>query len=320
MSEGTLVYMEMQDGEYKKSALEVLSEGRRLADSLGTDLTAVVIGAGVTDKAPQLGTYGADKVVVADDGALAEYSVGAYTSTLGAIVEAHQPQLMLTAASVQTKEITAYLSARLNTGLAMECMSVALEDGRLIATRSLYGGKVIASIEVKGSPAMAVLRSNVAEVAESPREAVVETVAAVTGHTGTRVTATRMETDCKVDLTEASYVCSGGRGMGCADFEIIEKLAAQLGGAVGASRNAVDEGWRPVSDQVGQTGKVVAPKIYFACGISGAIQHIAGIRNADVIVAINKDPDAPIFKVADYGIVGDLFEMVPAITAAIENQ
>jgi len=319
MSAGILVYTEYADGAFKKSTLETVSEGRRLADSLETDLVAVAFGPGAADHAAQLGTYGADTVLVADDQALADFAGDAFTDTLCKIVEERQPRILLAVAAVSTKELMARLAARLNSGLAMECSGLKLSGDDLVATRALYGGKVIADVAVQGSPKMAVLRPNVSAIVEAPREAVVETVPAVADRTRTRVTAKRLESDGRVELTEADFVCSGGRGLGGDDFSVIEDLAAALEGAVGASRNAVDEGWRPVSDQVGQTGKVVSPKIYFACGISGAIQHLAGIRSSDIIVAINKDPDAPIFKVADYGIVGDLFEVVPALTAEIEK-
>jgi len=316
---GIFVYTEYADGAFKKSTLVTVSEGRRLADSLETDLVAVAFGPGAADHAAQLGTYGADTVLVADDQALADFAGDAFTDTLCKIVEERQPRILLAVAAVSTKELMARLAARLNSGLAMECSGLKLSGDDLVATRALYGGKVIADVAVQGSPKMAVLRPNVSAIVEAPREAVVETVPAVADRARTRVTAKRLESDGRVELTEADFVCSGGRGLGGDDFSVIEDLAAALEGAVGASRNAVDEGWRPVSDQVGQTGKVVSPKIYFACGISGAIQHLAGIRSSDIIVAINKDPDAPIFKVADYGIVGDLFEVVPALTAEIEK-
>ena len=317
MSADILVYTEYGDGGFKKSALEAVSEGRRLADLLGGQVSAVAIGPGSREHAPQLGTYGADSVLAVDDEALTDFNGDGFTDTLFKIVEARRPQFILAVASVTAKELLGRLAARLNSGLAMECSRLRLENDGLVATRALYGGKVIADVALKGSPAIAVLRPNVAPVTPAPREAQIESVAATAQRSRTRVTSKRMESEGKVELTEADFVCSGGRGMGGDDFSLIEGLAAALEGAVGASRNAVDEGWRPVSDQVGQTGKVVAPKAYFACGISGAIQHIAGIRSADIIIAINKDPDAPIFKVADYGIVGDLFEVVPAITAEI---
>lgn len=319
MSQGVLVYAEQQDGNFKKSVFEVLSEGRRLADELGTQLTAVVMGQDIVEKAWELGIYGADRVMVADDPALAEYTTDIYTDTLFKIIETNKPQIVLAAASVCGKELGSRLAARLNTGLAMECTNLKLKSEHLTALRSLYGGKVIAQVTLKGTPQMAILRPNVADVVQAIREAAVETVPAVTEKTRTRVKGKKMETGGKVELTEADYIVSGGRGMGGPEYSLLEDLANVLGGAVGASRNAVDEGWRPVSDQVGQTGKVVSPKIYFACGISGAIQHIAGIRTSDVIVAINKDPEAPIFRVADYGIADDLFEVVPAITEEIEK-
>ena len=319
MLQGVLVYAEQQDGNFKKSVYEAISEGRRLADGLGTQLICVVMGHGIVESAGKLGIYGADRVMVTDDPALAEYTTDIHTDTLFKVLEMIKPQIVLATSSVHGKELGSRLAARLNTGLAMECTNLKLEGEHLTATRSLYGGKVVAQVTLKGTPQIAILRPNVASVVQANREVTVEKVPIVKKKQRTRVKAKRMETSIKVELTEAGYIVSGGRGMGGPDYSLLEKLAVALGGAVGASRNAVDEGWRPVFDQIGQTGKVVSPKIYFACGISGAIQHIAGIRASDVIVAINKDPEAPIFKVADYGIVDDLFDAVPAITEEIEK-
>jgi electron transfer flavoprotein alpha subunit len=319
MSQKILVFAEQVDGSFRKSAFEVVSEGRRLADALGGELTAVVMGGEVARMASELGTYGADKVLVAEAPELTDYTTDAYTDTLDAIVRNTEPQIVLAASSVFGKDLFARLAARLDTGLACECSAFELEDGQLVATRALYGGKVVSRTRIDGTPQMALLRPNVAKIVERDKTAEVETVRAMVENIRTRVVENKIDTGGKLELTEADYVVSGGRGLGGSDYSLLEALAAELNGAIGASRNAVDEGWRPVSDQVGQTGKVVTPKIYFACGISGAIQHIAGIRNADVIVAINKDPDAPIFRYADYGIVADLFEMVPAVTEQLQK-
>jgi electron transfer flavoprotein alpha subunit len=319
MASGVFVFAEQVDKGFKKSTLEAVSEGRRMADALGERLCAMVLGDGIIELAAELGTYGADKVLVAEDAALADFSADAYVQTLFQAIQETDPRLVLTAATVTAKELFARLAAKLDSGLAMECTELTMAGETLTAKRSLYGGKVIATVTVQGSPMMATLRPNVAEVVEAARTAEVVSVAAVTEGARTKIVDKQLESGETVELTEANFVVSGGRGMGGPDYSLLEALAKALGGAVGASRQAVDEGWRPVSDQVGQTGKVVSPKVYFACGISGAIQHVAGIRTSDVIVAINKDEDAPIFRIADYGLQGDLNEVVPAIIAEVKK-
>jgi electron transfer flavoprotein alpha subunit len=319
MASGVFVFAEQVDNGFKKSSLEAVSEGRRLADALGETMCAMVLGSGVADLAAGLGTYGADKVLVADDAALADFTADAYTQTLFQAIQESDPRVVLAAATVTGKELFARLAAKLDTGLAMECSDLAVAGGSLTAKRSLYGGKVIATVTAQGSPQMATLRPNVTDVVETAKNAEVVTVAAATEGIRTKVVNQQLDSGDKVELTEANFVVSGGRGIGGPDYGLLEELARALGGAVGASRSAVDEGWRPVSDQVGQTGKVVSPKVYFACGISGAIQHVAGIRTSDVIVAINKDEDAPIFRIADYGVKADLNEVVPAIIAEVKK-
>lgn len=319
MASGVFVFAEQVDKGFKKSTLEAVSEGRRLADALGEPLCAMVLGDGIADLAAELGTYGAEKVLVAEDAALADFAADIYTQTVFQAIKDTDARIVLAAATVTGKELFARIAAKLDTGLAMECSDLVMEGDTLMAKRSLYGGKVIATMTVQGSPMMATLRPNVVDVAEAAKTVEVATVAAVTDGARTKVVGKQLESGEKVELTEANFVVSGGRGMGGPDYSLLEELAQTLGGAVGASRNAVDEGWRPVSEQVGQTGKVVSPKVYFACGISGAIQHVAGIRTSDVIVAINKDEDAPIFRIADYGIKADLNEVVPAIIAEVKK-
>ncbi|MDJ0781628.1 MAG: electron transfer flavoprotein subunit alpha/FixB family protein [Desulfosarcinaceae bacterium] len=319
MASGVFVFAEQVDNGFKKSTLEAVSEGRRLADALGEPLCAMVMGGGIAELAGGLGTYGVDKVLASDDTALIDFAADAYTQTLHQAIQEMGPRVVLAAATVTGKELFARLAAKLDTGLAMECSDLAMDGDALSAKRSLYGGKVIATVTVQGSPMLATLRPNVSDVVEAPKTAEVVSMAPVTSGGRTQVVDKQLESGGKVELTEANFVVSGGRGMGGPDYSLLEELAKSLGGAVGASRNAVDEGWRPVSDQVGQTGKVVSPKVYFACGISGAIQHVAGIRTSDVIVAINKDDDAPIFRIADYGVKGDLNEVVPAIIAEVKK-
>jgi len=319
MEQGVFVVAEHADGKFRKMAYEVVSEGRRLADSLGKALTAIVVGSGIEDTASELGKYGADKILIADDPALKDYATDTYVDVLFDLVKENDPQVLLLSASMQGKDLAARLSARLNAGLAMECIDLRLEGSNLIATRPMYGGKVWAEVAIAGKPQMAAIRPNVMKVEEVQRAGVVEKVSVNIRPARTRLLEKKLEATKKVDLTEADIIVSGGRGMGGPDFSVLEELAELLGGAVGASRSAVDEGWRPQSDQVGQTGKVVSPSLYIACGISGAIQHIAGMGTSKCIVAINKDPEAPIFKKADYQIVEDLFKAVPAITAEIKK-
>jgi electron transfer flavoprotein alpha subunit len=282
-------------------------------------LTALVLGSGVGEEAKKLIPYGPDKVLVADDPALAAYTPESYTAVAADQIREHQPDIVLMGASSVGKEFAAKLAARLETGLAQDCVGFRLENGLLIAKRPLFAGKVYAEVAMETArPQIASARPNVLAVAEpdAGRTADVQTVPVALKPEDTRTVLVEELPDVsgKVDLTEAAFIVSGGRGMkGAENFQILEELANVIGASVGASRSAVDAGWRPHTDQVGQTGKVVCPNMYIACGISGAIQHLAGMGSSKIIVAVNKDPDAPIFQKADYGIVGDLFEIVPVL-------
>jgi electron transfer flavoprotein alpha subunit len=318
MAQGVMAVTEQRDGAFRKVSYEVVSEGRRIADGLGCPLTAVVVGSGVESLAEEIKKFGPDKVVVLDEPELADYRTDAYTNVLAAQVASLDPAVVLAGASVQGKDLCARLAARLDAGLAMDCTAVALHDGALTCTRPMFGGKIFADVQIKGSPQVIAVRPNVMRITESPRDAVVEKPAVELGEVKTIVVEKHMDTGSRVELTEADVIVSGGRGTG-GNFQAVENLAAALGGAVGASRSAVDEGWRKHSDQVGQTGKVVSPALYIACGISGAIQHLAGMSTSKVIVAINKDPEAPIFSKADFGVVGDIFQVLPAVTEAVKK-
>jgi electron transfer flavoprotein alpha subunit len=319
MAQGVLVFAEQVDAVFRKIAFEAVSEGRRLADILGEMVTAIVLGHGVDSMAGELGKYGADKILMGDDPALGDYTTDAYTNVLFDIVKNNDPRILVLGATSQGKDLCARLAARLGVGLAMDCIALGLEGEKLIATKPMYGGKILADVAVEGQPQMSAIRPNVMEITEAAKAGDVETIEVNTGAVSTRVAEKKLGAAAKADLTEADVIVSGGRGMGGPDFSLVEELAEILGGTVGASRSAVDEGWRPHSDQVGQTGKVVSPNLYIACGISGAIQHLAGMGASKYIVAINKDPEAPIFKKADYGIVEDLFEAVPAIIAELKK-
>jgi electron transfer flavoprotein alpha subunit len=317
MAQGVVVIAEYWNNNFRKISIEAVCEGKRLAAELGEPLTAVVMGAGVTEAASELAKYGADKIIVADDPALQSFRGEAYANVLCDILAEYPPRLVITGATNTGIELSARVAARLGVGLATACTALKLDDGRLVATRPLFGGRAIAEVDIVGTPQMVSIRPNMMAIVETEAPGEVAAFAVNIGDVKVELLEENIEVSTKVDLTEADYVVSGGRGMNGEDFSILEELATLLGGAVGASRNAVDAGWRPHSDQVGQTGKVVSPKLYLACGISGAMQHTAGISTSDTIVAINNDPDALIFRVADYCIVDDLFKVVPAITREI---
>jgi len=316
MSNVILAIAEQTDGSFRKVTYEILSEGKKLAAAHGCELAAVVLGAGVAAAAGDLKKYGADRILIVDDPALSDYLNTTYSGVLSALIEKESPEIVLFGASVQGKELSACLAATFDAPLATDCVAISWDGDVVQATRPIYGGKILADVQLQGAPKMVSIRPNSMTIVESEGAGSIGKVEATPESAGMRIIEKNMEID-KVDLTEADIVVSGGRGMGGTDYTVIENLAEALGGVVGASRAAVDEGWRPHADQVGQTGKVVLPMLYIACGISGAIQHLAGMSSSKVIVAINKDSDAPIFLKADYGVVGDLFEIVPAITVEV---
>jgi electron transfer flavoprotein alpha subunit len=318
MSNVILTIAEQVDGQFRKVTYETLSEGKKIASANGFELVAVVLGSSVAESAGALGQYGADRIIVAENPGLADFSSISYGDVIAGLIEKEAPELVLFGATVQGKELSACLAARCDAALATDCIALSWENGVVTATRPIYGGKVIADVQLEGSPKMVSLRPNAVEIVNVEGAGVVENIDVTPADSPVKLIEKNMETG-KIDLTEADVVVSGGRGMGGSDYAVIEKLADVLGGAVGASRASVDEGWRPHADQVGQTGKVVSPSLYVACGISGAIQHLAGMSSAKVIVAINKDPEAPIFLKSDYGVVGDLFELVPAITEEVSK-
>lgn len=325
MAQGVFAIAEQRDGEIRKVSYEMVSEGRRLADALGQKLTAVLLGSNVKDKAAELGHYGADKVLVADDARLEPYTTDAYVSVISQLVKEGDPAILLMGASVQGKDLSARLSASLDVGMAQDCTSFSIEDGNLVAVRPIYAGKAYTRLTFENSwPQVATARPNVMTISEPDTSRSAEIIDATftldDDALKTKVVDMVKDESGKVDLTEADKIISGGRGMKEPEnYKILEELADLIGATVGASRSAVDAGWRPHSDQVGQTGKVVSPNLYIACGISGAIQHLAGMSTSKVIVAINKDEDAPIFQKADYGVVADLFDVVPALTEEVKK-
>ena len=324
MAQGVCVITEFRDGAFRRVSFEVISEGRRLAEALREPLMALALGQGVTPVAAELGQYGVEKVYAVDQPLLKDYLAETYAPVVAEIIQTLQPKVVLSAASVDGKDLSARVAARLNAGLAQDCTELTIEGGALRAKRPVYAGKALAWYEwADGAfPQMASCRPNVMAClpADTSRSAAVETPA-VTLPAAAKCRVVKIEAaEGKVDLAEAQIIVSGGRGMKEPEnFVILEELAQLLGGAVGASRAAVDAGWRPHADQVGQTGKVVTPTLYIACGISGAIQHLAGMGGSKIIVAVNKDPDAPIFSKADYGVVEDLFQFVPAFIAEVKK-
>ena len=325
MAQGIWTIVEQRNGDVRKITYETVSEGRRLADALGQELTVVLLGSNIKEKATELGHYGADKVFVADSDLLEPYTTDAYVSVISQLVKDNEPAVLLIGASVQGKDLAGRLSACLGVGVVQDCTDFSIEDGNLIATRPIFAGKAYTKVTFENSwPQMATSRPNVMSISEPDTSGSAEIIDASftldDGMIKTKVVDIVKDESGKVDLTEADKIVSGGRGMkGPEQYNILEELADLIGASVGASRAAVDAGWRPHSDQVGQTGKVVSPNLYIACGISGAIQHLAGMSTSKLIVAINKDEDAPIFQKADYGVVGDLFDVVPAFTEEIKK-
>lgn len=324
MANGVLVFAEQRNAAFRGPTMESLSQGRRLADGMGSSLTAAVLGSGISRSLDSLSAYGVDTVAVADSPLLNTYTTEGYADVLAQIIREKNPALVLIPATSMGKDLAPRVAAILETGLLSDCTALEMQDGLLCAVRPVYAGKALIKAMVRATPQMVTLRPKVfsADPVAGQKTAQVERVAVQAGAEKIRAKMLefRATSGNRPELSEADIIVSGGRGMGNSEnFKVIEALADVLGGAVGASRSAVDSGWRPHPDQVGQTGRTVSPSLYIACGISGAIQHLAGMSSSKFIVAINKNPDAPIFKFATYGIVGDLFEVVPALTEEIKR-
>src|SRR5256885_151231 len=312
-----LVFAESSGGEFRKSAFESVTEARRLADLSETEVHALSIGHGVKGQASSLGKFGADKVSIADDESLKLFHPDLFRQIALDLAKKVNPSIILLPATSTGKDLAPRLAIHLNTVVATECIELEVSADDLIATRPAYAGKVLLKVKMRGTPKIATLRPNVFTAKERVPTTSPSVESLSFEKPSTRMTVKEFVTSGpkKQDLTEARVIVSGGRGMGGPEnYKILEELAGVMGGVVGASRASVDAGWRPHSDQAGQTGRTVSPTLYIACGISGAIQHRVGMINSKVIVAINRDPEAPIFGFADYGIVGDVFEVVPALT------
>ena len=318
------VYLEARDGKIKKSSFEALAEAKRRAAELGVATAAVLVGGAVADLAPGAFAYGAANVYVIENELLADYSAQGYGLALAALAAEIRPEALFFPATAMGRDLAPRVAARLGVGLASDCVKVAVKGGDLVFTRPIYAGKAVLTFTLKTRPRLATLRPNIfplGEASAAAGEVVRKDVAIPDGAIKGRAVEVIREESGEIDVTEADVVVSGGRGLKGPDaFALLRDLAAVFPrAAVGASRSAVDSGWIGHQHQVGQTGKTVSPNLYIAAGISGAIQHLAGMSSSKVIVAVNKDPDAPIFKVADYGIVGDLFEVVPKLTEEIKK-
>lgn len=317
---GYLIVVEHTDGQLRRVSREVISTAASLG---GGDVTAVAFGPGSRGLAEEVGRHGAARLIAAEGDRFARYSSDGFAEALAAIIRAEDPDVVLYPATSWGKDLAPRVSGLTGAGLVTDCTALERDGADLLATRPVYAGKAFTKVRVSGRPAMFSLRPNVQPVTETGTgaAAVVEPELGDAGSNPmAQVTGVERGQSDTLELTEASVIVSGGRGMKSGDnFKILDELAAELGAAVGSSRPVADEGWVPHSYHVGQTGKVVSPDLYIAVGISGAIQHVAGISGSKYIVAINNDAEAPIFKVANYGIVGDLFQVVPALTEALRE-
>ena len=334
---GVFIFAEQVDNKISNIAYELLGKAKDLAKDLGTEVTAVLIGSGVKDLADSLAVYGADRVIVVDDPELKDYRTEPYAHALASVINEFKPEIMLVGATAIGRDLGPRVSARVATGLSADCTSLEIGNfplepvanqeqlhNQLLMTRPAFGGNTIATIACPyNRPQMATVRPGVMQKIAPIEGAKANVVEFNPGFTPDNkyveildIVKSVVDT---VDISEAKILVSGGRGVGSAEnFKLLDDLAEVLGGTVSCSRAVVDNGWKPKDLQVGQTGKTVRPNVYFAIGISGAIQHTAGMEESDIIIAINKDESAPIFDVADYGIVGDLNKIVPMLTAQLK--
>jgi electron transfer flavoprotein alpha subunit len=317
-------FAETRNGELRKIALEAVTAARTVADATGGEVNAFVAGApGISGAAAQLAKYGADTVIVAEHAAFDKYNPEAVAAIVADRIRAGGYRVAIFPTSALGSDLAPRVAAKLGVGLVTDVTDIKLDGDAVIVKHPVNIGKVLATVKIASNPALIAIRANMFTPVERTHAGKVEMAQPVGDPSASRVVVkeVKMGGGTKLDLGEAPVIVSGGRGLkGPENFHLIEELASAFGNAaVGATRVVTDEGWRPHSDQIGQTGRLVSPQLYVAVGISGAIQHLAGMRTAKTIVAINKDKEAPIFKIADYGIVGDLFEIVPALTAAVKE-
>ncbi|WP_432408124.1 electron transfer flavoprotein subunit alpha/FixB family protein [Wukongibacter sp. M2B1] len=325
---GVWVFAEQRDGEVQKVALELLGSGREIADKLGAELTAVLLGDKIENQAKELLAYGADKVICIEDKKLARYSTEAYTKEICDLINDRKPEIVFIGATYIGRDLGPRVAARISTGLTADCTGLDIQEGtgHLLMTRPAFGGNLMATIICTDHrPQMSTVRPGVFDKLERDEARIdaakIEKLSASLTEKEMRVKLLEVVKEVKelVDISEAEVLVSGGRGMGSKEnFTILQELADVLGGTVAGSRAAIDNGWIDHALQVGQTGKTVRPRIYVACGISGAIQHLAGMQDSDFIIAVNKDSGAPIMQAADVGLVGDLNKIVPELTAQVK--
>jgi len=325
MGNDIFVWVEQFHNEVAPASWEAIGTARRLSETLGGQVCACLFGHGVEQLAQEAIAHGADKVFLADDPTLANFRLEPYTALLAHLAREHQPEIILLGATFRGRDLGPAVAVDLETGCVADCTGLEFEEGQLVATRPIYAGKLLSTCTVpEKRPAIFTTRARAFPKPDpdpSRTGEVVQVEPVLKEEEIPSKVTDFLETEGGVSLADAAIIVSGGRGVGGPEgFEPIRQLAQVLNGAVGASRAAVDAGWIPYEHQVGQTGKTVSPDLYIACGISGAIQHQAGMRTSKVIVAINKDPEAPIFQLAHYGIVGDLFKVVPALTAALKER
>ncbi|MFR9241915.1 MAG: electron transfer flavoprotein subunit alpha/FixB family protein [Clostridium baratii] len=323
---GVWVFAEQREGELQKVSLELLGEGRKIADKLGVKLTALLLGHNIKDLANTLGEHGADEVIVCDNKLLEHYTTDGYTKVICELASERKPGILFIGATFIGRDLGPRVAARLSTGLTADCtqLDVEVSNGDLLATRPAFGGNLMATIVCPDHrPQMATVRPGVfAKIEEKNCEFVVEDVDVNLTSEDIRTKVVEIVKEAKEieDISEANFIVAGGRGLGCKEnFDKLYELAEVVGGSVAASRGAIDKGWIERDYQVGQTGKTVRPNIYIACGISGAIQHAAGMQDSDMIIAINKDESAPIMKLADYAIVGDVNKVLPELIAQFKE-
>ncbi len=336
---GVYIYAQQVDNELSDIAFELIGKGKELAEKLATDVTAVLLGYNVKELADKLAEYGADKVIVVDDKELETYRTEPYAHALSAVINEYKPDIMLVGATAIGRDLGPTVSARVKTGLTADCTLLEIGDfpmnpmpgkeqkhNQLLMTRPAFGGNTIATIACPDNrPQMATVRPGVMQKLEPVKGAKAEIIEFNPGfevnNKYVEILNIIKQAKTTENIMDAKILVSGGRGVGSAEnFQMLKDLAEVLGGTVSCSRAVVENGWLPVDLQVGQTGKTVRPSLYFAIGISGAIQHVAGMEESDIVIAINKDEDAPIFDVADYGIVGDLNKIIPALTAQLKTE
>lgn len=325
---GVAIFVQQEDGVITPVSFELIGRGKGLADDLGTEVTAIVLGSGIADMPKELARHGADKVIIVDDPALEVYTTEPYVHAFTEVINKHKPEVVLFGATAIGRDLAPRVSARVHTGLTADCTKLEInpEDKGLMMTRPAFGGNIMATILCpEHRPQMSTVRPGVMQKLPTDdnkkAEVIEEKVAGLKDHVNVEVMEIVKTVAEKMDIQDAKILVSGGRGMASPEnFKLLEDLADALGGTISSSRACVDAGWVEKDRQVGQTGKTVRPNLYIACGISGAIQHLAGMEESDVIIAINKDETAPIFSVADFGVVGDVFKILPLFTEAVKKE